>query len=104
MPDQPQQRLNINMPPPDRIAGVHADFVSAWHTPDTFVLDFAAMIHPGRPGQDEDGTPFMQRDAQIVARVKIPPAQVFEIMKALEQQLSSWENETGNRHTPPPVA
>jgi hypothetical protein len=25
--------------------------------------------------------------------VRIPPSQVFEIMKALEQQLSAWENE-----------
>jgi len=32
-----------------------------------------------------------------VSRVRIPPDQVFELMKALEQQLTMWENETGKR-------
>ncbi len=33
------------------------------------------------------------RRAQVVARVRIPPSQVFEVMKVLEQQLSAWERE-----------
>jgi hypothetical protein len=38
-----------------------------------------------------------------VARVRVPPNQVFEIMKALERQLTGWEQETGRRpkSTPP---
>jgi len=91
----PEQRLKITMPP-DKVAGVHADFVSAWHTPDTFVLDFATLVQAAHPATDPDGNKFVQLDAQIVARVKIPPGQVFEIMKALEKQLSAWEKETGN--------
>lgn len=39
--------------------------------------------------------------ARIVARIKIPPAQVFELMKALEQQLTAWEKETGQRPAEP---
>ena len=31
----------------------------------------------------------------MIQRVKIPPKQVFELMKALEHQLSAWESETG---------
>lgn len=88
--------VSITMPP-DQVTGVHADFVSAWHTQDVFVLDFAAVVGPGRPAEGPDGQPVTQIDAQVIARVKLPPSQVFEIMKALEQQLSAWESETGRR-------
>jgi hypothetical protein len=30
----------------------------------------------------------------------VPPNQVFEIMKALERQLTGWEQETGRRPKP----
>jgi hypothetical protein len=36
----------------------------------------------------------------VVARVRVPPSQVFEIMKALERQLTAWETETGRRTKP----
>ena len=35
--------------------------------------------------------------ARVVARVRIPASQVFELMKALEQQLTAWELQTGRR-------
>ena len=95
-----QPRLNINMPT-DHVAGVYADLVSAWHTPNVFVLDFAAVVRPVHPEQTDDGKDVLQLDAQVVARVKIPPSQVFEIMKALEKQLTAWETETGKRTVPP---
>jgi hypothetical protein len=43
-----------------------------------------------------------QAQAQVVARVRVPPSQVFEIMKALERQLTAWETETGRRPRPSP--
>jgi hypothetical protein len=86
-----EQRLNINLPP-ERHAGVFADFVRAWHTKDAFVLDFATLIQP--PHSDDETVVL---DASVVARVRIPPAQVFELMKALEQQLSAWEKENSQR-------
>jgi len=86
-----EQRIQMNMPS-DQTAGVYADFVRAWHTKDAFVLDFANLVEPVR---SEDDTVIL--NATVVARVRIPPAQVFELMKALEQQLSMWETETGQR-------
>lgn len=97
---RPPTNVSISMPP-ERVTGVHADFVSAWHTQDVFVLDFAAVVAPGRPAEGADGQPVTQLDAQVVARVKLPPSQVFEVMKALEKQLSSWEAQTGRRPAPP---
>jgi hypothetical protein len=56
-------------------------------------------VSPPDPPDEDD-----QQDinTQVVSRVRIPPSQVFEIMKALEQQLSQWEARTGN--VPPQVA
>ena len=76
--------------PPDKATGVFADFVRAWHTKDIFILDFSAYVEP--PMRDEAADDIVQQSA-VVSRVRIPPAQVFELMKALELQLSAWESE-----------
>ena len=84
-PDPPQQNAQLHIPE-DRIEGTYADFVSVWHSRDVFVLDFAVLSQPTTPAQ---------LTSRVVSRVRIPPSQVFEIMKALEQQLSAWEKERG---------
>ena len=100
-----EQRFEIEVSG-DVEAGVHADFASIWHTPDTFVLDFASLRRPPYRADDADtGHQVAIMPVRVVARVKIPPGQVFELMKALEAQLSAWEQETGRRPsggTPPP--
>ena len=87
MSDQPQQQATIHLPDEEH-EGAYADFVSVWHTKDVFVLDFAVLTQPTTPAA---------LNARVVSRVRIPPAQVFEIMKALEQQLTKWEAERGKR-------
>ena len=96
---QPAQHLDVQIDP-ETEKGVHADFVSLWHTPDTFVLDFASHRQPPFITEDADtGQRTIVLPTRIVSRVKIPPRQVFEFMKALNQQLELWERETGQ--TPP---
>jgi hypothetical protein len=95
MPVEPRIQIKL----PDKIqAGVYADFVRAWHTNDAFVLDFAALMEPPRHESSS-----VVLTAIVAARVRIPPAQVFELMKALEQQLSAWEKEHG-KAAPPPLS
>jgi len=84
-----EQRIQMDMPTGAE-PGVYADFVRAWHTKDAFVLDFANLVEPPRA---EDDSIYLH--ATVVSRVRIPPSQVFELMKALEQQLSAWEKATG---------
>lgn len=79
--------------PEEMVGGQHADFVSIWHTADTFTFDFLAFAGPPEMGEDPDGQPVAITKSQIVARVRIPPRQIFEMMKALEQQLTAWERE-----------
>ncbi|MDR1238137.1 MAG: DUF3467 domain-containing protein [Propionibacteriaceae bacterium] len=85
------QHIQVRMPV-ELAAGAFADFIRAWHTDEAFVLDFAAFSEPPRMEDDK-----VIRDATVVSRVRIPPSQVFELMKALEQQLSAWEKEHPNR-------
>jgi hypothetical protein len=85
--------------PENQVAGVHADLVGVWHTRDAFVMDFSALAEPPQVHHDGDREVVVQH-AQIVSRIRIPPSQVFEIMKALEQQLSAWERETGQQVPP----
>lgn len=98
MSQQPQMRVSM---PDDKIPGVYADFVSVWHTNDVFTFDFAALARPVSRTSGDDGSTVTQAQAQVVARVRVPPSQVFEIMKALERQLTAWEQETGRRPKPP---
>ncbi len=99
-PTQPlPKRYNVEIPD-DVVNGHYADLASLWHTRDVFVLDFAAL--KGAPQRAEhEGAAVLHHQTRVVARVRIPPAQVFELMKALESQLSAWEAETGRRPTGP---
>jgi hypothetical protein len=93
-PQQPlPKRYSVEVPG-DVVNGHYADVANLWHTRDVFVLDFAALV--GAPQRAEhEGNAVLNHQARVVTRVRIPPTQVFELMKALEAQLSAWEKETG---------
>lgn len=86
-----EQRFEI-MTPDEQVAGVHADLVGVWHTQDSFVLDFSVVSAPPNV-RVEGGRRIVTQPAQVVSRVRLPPGQIFEVMRALEQQLSGWERE-----------
>jgi hypothetical protein len=98
-PGQPLPvNFNVNVPV-EQLEGHYADFANIWHNQETFVLDFAAMSQPPQPVFGEvGGQPIAAEiNGQVVARVRIPAAQVWEVMKALETQLGAWENENPQR-------
>jgi hypothetical protein len=93
------QQLQIDVPAEVEV-GVPADFASLWHTPSTFVIDFVALKRPPQTVRDEDtGDVSNVVPGRVVSRVRIPPAQVFELAKALTTQLDAWEKETGRQAT-----
>jgi len=93
-PEPMNQRMSVNVPPELEV-GVYADFVAVWHQPHCFVIDFATYTQlPQLTADGESGEQYVDLRAKLVSRVRIPPSQVFEIMKALEQQLSAWERES----------
>jgi hypothetical protein len=98
-PNPPLQfELNV---PPEAEAGVFANFAGIWHDNDGFVLDFAAVAEPAQPGHAADGSPIMKVRARVVSRVRIPPRQAFELMRALNTQLDAWERTHGPASPPP---
>ena len=95
-------RFQVDVPP-EMEAGVPADFANIWHTRTSFVLDFAVPKGPPQVVEtDDDAGRAAVVSARVVARVRIPPEQVFEIARALTQQLDQWEKETGRRPKEPP--
>ena len=82
--------------------GVFADFASVWHTPVTFVLDFLSVKAPPTPAQNES-THQVDRlvmPATVGARVRIPPEQIFPLIRALQEQGRQWLAETGRSEPP----
>ncbi|WP_166353248.1 DUF3467 domain-containing protein [Phytoactinopolyspora limicola] len=101
MANQPKRREYDLDIPTEVEPGVYADFASIWHTSDSFVLDFAVVKRPPRSSVDDEGNRVTKVPTRVVTRVRIPPSQVFEIMKGLEKQLSMWERTYGKRQRPP---
>lgn len=96
MSDESPRQFEIDMPP-KAVAGSYADFANVWHTSDVFVMDFVSLVRPPHEGVDAEGNTVTVVPGQVVQRVRIPPEQVFELAKALTQQLEFWERETGRR-------
>jgi hypothetical protein len=94
--DQPlEHRVEIAVPT-DKEVGEYASFASVWRAQGSFVIDFATEVRPPEVREDpESTTPYLHVPAQVVSRVRIPPGQVWELMKALEQNLSAYERESG---------
>ena len=87
-------RINMNLPP-EQEAGSYANFAGVWHGADGFVLDFAVVTQPPQPAEDSSGQSVTQISARVVSRVRIPTSQAWELMRALNEQLSQWETEYG---------
>ncbi len=92
MDSAPSQKINLDVPA-EVESGAYADFASIWHTEQTFVLDFAAMTRPPQPATEADGSEVVSIESRVVSRVRIPASQAWELMRALEIQLTAWEKE-----------
>ncbi len=95
--DEPlDTRVEITVPPDEEV-GAFAGFASVWRAQDSFVLDFATEVRPPEVAEDRaTGERYVHVPARVVARVRIPPGQVWELMRALEKNLSAYERERGS--------
>src|SRR5438874_7953110 len=81
-PDQQELQVSI----PDNVAaGVYSNMALVWHTPYEFTLDFAAM-----EPTDSNRVP-----CRVVSRVRIPPTVIFDLMRALNENMSKYEARFG---------
>lgn len=81
----PSFQLNV---PEDVRDGVYANMAVVWHTPYEFTLDFTVTepVNPEAP----DVVP-----CRIVSRVKIPPTVIFDLLRALNENMTKYESRFG---------
>lgn len=86
-PQQAQVRMEI----PDELkAGVYANVAAIWHGPYEFTLDFGVA---GMPEHDENGDLIVP--TPVVARVKVPTSVIFEIARAIAENVDRYEASYG---------
>jgi hypothetical protein len=83
--------------PADLEAGAYANTLAVWHTAYEFTLDFAAMQPPV---QDEAGVTTVP--CLVTARVKIPVTVMFDVLRALNQNMTQYEGVFGEIQRPEP--
>lgn len=88
-------RFDIQLAEADA-GGVYANFLTVWHTGHEFTLDFAATQPPQTT---DEGTVVPCR---VVARVKIPPTLVFDVIKTLNDNMTRYEGVFGDITPPEP--
>ncbi|HEX3707526.1 MAG TPA: DUF3467 domain-containing protein [Mycobacteriales bacterium] len=82
---EPQPQIAIHVPE-DLQAGEYANMALVWHTPFDFTLDFA-VLQPTTTGPDgQQVVP-----ARVVARVKFPPSQIFQLLQAINANMTNYE-------------
>jgi Protein of unknown function (DUF3467) len=102
MSEQPAEGRESNFQvqvPPDLEGGVYANFLSVWHTGHEFTLDFSATQPPQMVDPDDPGSP-VNVPCRVVARVKIPPTLVFDVIRAMNENMTRYESVFGEIRRP----
>jgi hypothetical protein len=90
MPDRPiELKLDV---PPELEGGTYANVLNVWHTAYEFTLDFGVMQQVGEP---EDADAALQVPVRVVSRVRIPVTLLFQVMKALNTNMTGYESTFG---------
>lgn len=85
---EPSTEFELRVPP-DLEAGVYSNFLGVWHTAYEFTLDFAVT----EPAQSVEGG--IKVPCRVVSRVKVPVTLIFEVLKALNANMTQYEETYG---------
>jgi hypothetical protein len=80
--------------------GAYANNVNIWHSPYEFTLDFAVTEPPELNPEDPDA-PVTVPNA-VVARIKIPVGLAFNLIRALNDNMTAYEQQWGEIKGPEP--
>ena len=95
MPERPiELKLDV---PPELEGGTYANVLNVWHTAYEFTLDFGVMQQVGEP---EDPEAALQVPVRVVSRVRIPVTLLFEVLKALNTNMTGYEATFGSIRAP----
>ena len=90
-PREVQYRVDIA---PEDQGGEYANFLAVWHSPHEFTLDFCGL-QPGQPADPEDETSPFVLPCRVVSRVRIPVSVVFDVLRALNENMTRYEDTFG---------
>lgn len=82
--------------PPEHKPGTYAHAFSVSYTAFEFTIDFAVVD----PQTESNGEP--SREALVVARVRIPPALAFALIRSINARMTAYEAEWGEIRGPQP--
>jgi hypothetical protein len=80
-----EPRIDIKVPDEQK-HGTYANFLVVSHTAHEFTLDFCQVI----PGSDPS-----RMEAEVVSRVKLAPTMIGKVIRALNDNLSGYEEKFG---------
>lgn len=84
---EPQQ-VQLNVELPDSLQeGVHAEVAAVWHTRDGFTIDFISPTSPATT--DAEGQ--VHQPARVVSRVRVPVSVIFNVARAISDNVSIYE-------------
>jgi hypothetical protein len=83
--------------PDEQEAGAYSNVMTVWHTPFEFTFDFAVMLPSAQDSQGNIVVP-----ARVVARVKVPPTAMADIIDAMTKNLQLYEAQFGPTARPIP--
>ena len=95
---EPSVRFEMSISESD-VIGVYSNFLGVWHTAHEFTLDFA-VTQPAMAGVDDEGAPVTRVPCQVVARVRVPPTVVFDFLRTINENLSTYETNFGSIQRP----
>ncbi len=79
-------------------SGLYANFMSSWSSPHDFTLDFAVT---GQAEQvDTEGDHSVVIPCRVVARIKVPLTLAQDILRAMAETVSKFEETAGTIRKP----
>lgn len=92
-------RFLINVPD-EHEGGSYANFVNIWSTAYEFTLDFCATQPAVMPDESADVDEPVTVPCTVVSRVRIPTTLIYEVFRALDENLDRYEKTWGEIQGP----
>ncbi len=83
-------------------AGAYANGLAIWHTMHEFTFDFFVSSQPPQEIRTQEGERVIRAPHRLVARVRVPPSAVFDIIRTVNENLTLYEHMFGQIRTPGP--
>ena len=93
---QPTPEFKVVVPP-EHEAGLYANFLGVWHSPYEFTLDFC-VTQPPQPSEEDPARMIMP--CRVVSRIKIPVTLIFDVVRALNENMTRYEETFGEIKRP----